>query len=358
MSAIWDDRDRPDAGCPGGCAYLFGGFSSEGSATYDRILRYNPSTDSILTMTARLPYARYATSAVFDGSNAFIFGGVARGISEIAEIVVYDPVTDTASLRPTLLPSPVGRTSAVFDGRTAFIFGGTTGAALLTSDKIVGYDPATGVASTLPPPGQFASGRAGTAAVRVGSNAFVFGGVPDPGPSTEIVRFDTAGLSVSTMGPTFLPGRGFASGVYADGAAYIFGGSSNYGNPTPLIAKYDPTNHSLSAVAAVLPAPAHASAAIFDGRHAYVFGGWPGLTQDLDTITRFDPGEETPPWTASSNQTSAGGNRSNEGKEGGRVDGNATGQGDGGNAVPGFEGAALIGGAVALMRKSAARRRG
>ena len=62
-SAVWDDK----------YAYIFGGQANE--TDLDEILRYNPSTDTLQTLPAKLPFRTEASMAIWNGSAAYIFGG-------------------------------------------------------------------------------------------------------------------------------------------------------------------------------------------------------------------------------------------------------------------------------------------
>jgi len=122
-SAVWDGKN----------AYIFGGWYINVTRVefLDDILKFNPATNELTTMQARLPTARAYTSAIWDGSNAYIFGGQTRLINEseitLDEIVRYNPSTDEVSILPQRLPSPRHATVAVWNGSAAYIFGGRDG---------------------------------------------------------------------------------------------------------------------------------------------------------------------------------------------------------------------------------------
>lgn len=137
VSAVWDSRDLPENGCPGGCAYVFGGLS--GSLFLDEIVRYNPTNGTVAVMNATLPSGRQMTSTVWDGQHAYIFGG-SNSEAKLDEILRYDPVNDAIALMTAKLPSVRYSTSGVWNGSHAYVFGGWDGVTCCLDD-IVRYTP-------------------------------------------------------------------------------------------------------------------------------------------------------------------------------------------------------------------------
>lgn len=108
-----------------GKAYIFGGDGPAGDV--DDILVYDPATDSVADTGAVLPFQRYAASAVSTGSFAWIFGGFGSGVGYTGQIVKYVPSTNAVTFNFNApLPSPRGFTAAAWDGRTAWVTGGAT----------------------------------------------------------------------------------------------------------------------------------------------------------------------------------------------------------------------------------------
>lgn len=95
--------------------------------------------DSV-TVSATLHTVRYGTSAVWDGTNAYIFGGYGSTSTRSDEIVRYNPGTNTVTTMTATLPTGRAFTSAVWDGTNAYIFAGTDGSLL---NQIVRYNPDT-----------------------------------------------------------------------------------------------------------------------------------------------------------------------------------------------------------------------
>jgi Ca2+-binding RTX toxin-like protein len=177
MSAVW----------AGNCAYLFGGY--DGYAYYDSILKFDPTSNQVTTMSARLPTPSKWSSAVWTGNYAYVFGGNQYYDTPTNQILRYDPTTDTITTIIAGLPQKVFFTSAVWTGAYAYIFGGNLDPSGTVTDKIFQFDPASETSTTVKE--ALPSARRGTSAVWNGQCAFIFGGDTWPPQAflNEIVKF-------------------------------------------------------------------------------------------------------------------------------------------------------------------------
>jgi hypothetical protein len=187
-SAVWDGRNRPTAGCRHGCAYIFGGRASPASGEpFDAadVMRYNPDTDTLVTMAAVLPGSARASSAVFDGHDAYIFGGLdtSAGVAYTNLIARYDPLTDTVATMDAHLPRSGGYATAAWDGHNAVIFGGFNGGFF---DEVFSYDPSTDTGTILS--ARLPSARCCGGAFWDGRGRFLAGGLPRA-IGEEILRY-------------------------------------------------------------------------------------------------------------------------------------------------------------------------
>jgi hypothetical protein len=137
----------------------------------------------ILPSPSVLPTARGMTTAIWDGNNAYIFGGWDTWFLD--DIVRFNPSTGTVTLlpSPSVLPTPSWWTSAIWDGSNAYIFGGdNTGHGVPKwnwMNYIVQFNPTTGTVYVLSFPDILPTGRGVTSAIWDGRNAYIFGGSDD-----------------------------------------------------------------------------------------------------------------------------------------------------------------------------------
>jgi hypothetical protein len=266
-----------------GEVFVFGGFDNDDSY-FDSIIRFNTTTKIVTTMAAKLPGPRAWTSAVWDGTSAYVFGGygpTCTGCSKapLRDIVRYDPSTDTAVKLAAELP--VGRqgTSAVWNGSKVFIFAGQTPGGL--SSSVLTFDPGSGTVATVG--GAFSSSRTETSAIWDGRNAYVFGGRGCPtgsGYCSQIARYNTTTGAMAVMGAA-LPGELASTSAAWDGyAAHVFGGRRCDG-PCYYewkVFRYDTTTGSLTTAPAGSIYPRYGIGVATDGNGIYLFGG--GVEQD------------------------------------------------------------------------------
>ncbi|MBI4393658.1 MAG: hypothetical protein HY556_07690 [Euryarchaeota archaeon] len=273
-SAVWDGTN----------AYIFGGYDGN---YLDKIVRYNPSTDTITNMTATLPTQVAYASAVWDGTNAYIFGG-SDPFSRSNTIVRYHPGTDTVTTMTATLPTARVWTSAAWDGTNAYIFGGYDGAVL---DQIVRYSPATDTVTvmngTLPSGGGYL-----TSAVWGGTKAYLFGGCyTQDCLSNKVLRYDPGTDTVNTLTATLTTGRYATSAAWDGTNAYIFGGFYNNVLINEIVG-YNPGTDTVTTMTARLPTGRDYTSAVWDGTNSYVFGGYDGGR--LNKIVRYGLGPGAP----------------------------------------------------------------
>lgn len=276
-SAVWDGTN----------AYIFGGLDRSGSYL-DEIVRYNPATDAVATMGGTLPTARLSTSAVWDGTNAYIFGGSRGGL--LNEILRYNPATDAVTTMNAALPTARDQTSAVWDGTNAYIFGGISGGGVLS--QIVRYNPATDAVTTMN--ATLPTGRHGTSAVWDGNNAYIFGGSSDGFSLSQIVRYDPTTDSVTTMNAILPTGRFLMSAAWDGAHAFIFGGNGD-GETLHQVVRYNPATDAVTTMSATLPTRRHGTSAAWDGTNANIFGGNGEGAGDWNQIVRYNPNSPTAP---------------------------------------------------------------
>jgi N-acetylneuraminic acid mutarotase len=278
--------------------------SSATSGTYTVIVSYNTpgggtpldgrgtfqvAPTTVLPVTSVLPTAREYTSAVWDGTNAYVFGGF-DGSTELSDIVAFTPATGAVTELSSSLPSGRAGTSAIWDGNNAYIFGGYQSTGIFLSD-IIQFNPATGtvtkLASTLP------SGRESTSAIWDGTNAYIFGGDGNGGILSDIIRFTPANGTVKKLTSTLPTGRTVTSAIWDGNNAYIFGGYGSSGGNQATILRFNPTSGAVTELTSALPSGRQGTSAIWDGTNAFIFGGTDGVGHFFSDIIQFTPADGT-----------------------------------------------------------------
>lgn len=275
-SAIWD----------GQAAYLFGG--SEPDHDSSAIRRFDPPTGALTVMNATLPSGRAETASAWDGRHAYVFGGISYGLGWTLsdEILRYDPSTDTLTTMRARLPYGLAGASAVWSGEYAYVFGGRApraqGGSNL-SDLIFRYDPVHDEISTMG--ARLPQGRDLASAVWDGRSALLFGGEMGDTYSAEILRYDPATDRVTTMLATLPSARMGSSAVWDGHAALVFGGYDGM-NAAHDILRYDPVTDTIAR--GPVPGVRHRASAVWTGTEALVFGGFCGSCFDMGVL-RYTP---------------------------------------------------------------------
>lgn len=280
MAAVWAER----------YVYLFGGLERStinGSYTnFDEILRFDPLTDSMTVMSARLPTPRSGMSAIWDGNAIYLFGGESRGpYAATADIVRYDPATDSVVTMTAQLPKPASLTGAVWDGRYAYIFGGVL--SVYYRADILRYDPTSDTLVTLPV--ALPMSLAGMATAWDGSRAYLFGGGSSSRAESRIIMFDPSSATVSVAPVTLLYPTAGAKAVWYGTKAIVFGG---FAQPKPDqdavfkgIQFYRPTGPVATQLDSPLPTTLSLATAVWSGSYAYIFWGNPGRVIQFEPAT-------------------------------------------------------------------------
>lgn len=176
--------------------YLFGG--ATGTDAYASVYRYDPATDTLTLMGATLPSGReLATAAWLDGA-AYVFGGwnAQWNADErtFDDILRYDPGTDTLTVLPAKLPEARDYAGSAEVGDAAYIVGGYRhghGTDTQGTDTIFRFDPATQSVTTLPQ--RLPAPRAEALVGATSDGILVAGGRPshDAAASADMVLIDT-----------------------------------------------------------------------------------------------------------------------------------------------------------------------
>lgn len=271
-TAVWD----------GTCAYIFGGSTQSGPLS--EILRYNPTSDTFSTMLTILPDPVCDMPAIWTGTYAYVFGGYMAPSQTSDKIVRYDPSTDTITVMNAKLPTygfPVYSMSAVWDGNYAYLFGG------YGSDDILKYDPTNDQITTTN--AHLPTATKWTSAVWTGQYAYIFGGRHSSGVTNQIVKYDPIADYATPVSATLPENVMATSAVWTGSHAYIFGGRTIQNIDSNGIFKYNPSDDTCVALEETLPTPRAETCAVWNNHNAFIFGGSLPPTF-FDDIIRFTPG--------------------------------------------------------------------
>jgi hypothetical protein len=269
-------------------------------------LYYAHRIDEISEVATETLISKEGTSSVYvspgPGENwVFVVGGESSsGLSN--QVVRVDPDTGAASVFCTF-STGVADTSAVYwpGLNVIYAFGGrTSSGAVNTIWKVdLNIQSCSSLTSI-----DIGDPRYGTSAVFdvVGPFVYIFGGKYDSDTYYDTIMrwdFDEGGIGPVDLIPIKLPTPvAYTSAVWdqTPGKAFIFGGETDTDPYVGTITEFDP-NDSGSEVeeytnAAIIP-PRSKTAAVFDGRYAYIFGG-ASTSGSLDEIVRFNPNGD---WT-------------------------------------------------------------
>lgn len=235
------------------------------------------------TPGAEWPFRVYGASGGSDGTALYTFGGIecASTCGPTDKIARYDPGSNRAEVLAARLPSANWLSASVWTGSVFIIFGGTT------PNRVVTFDPAAGVVTNLG--NIMPAGRNSVSAVWDGTAAYLFGGYDPAGNSTTvdtILRFDPTTRSFTTMAARLPVPASATAAVWTNSGAIILGGS--LGNR---IVRYTPSSDTATVLGSTLPHERSSPSVYWKGSSVYVIGGCcdPATNYGATSILKFDP---------------------------------------------------------------------
>ncbi len=275
----------------GSAAYVFGGQNDAFGGTTE-IVRFDPATEAT-TVVGHLPINEILPNVVWTGSTAYLFGAHDGSTdSYYNKVLRFDPGSSTLVFLPNALPDMFGPSSAaVWTGTYAYIFAGSNCHEFIADPPCVfgkppeyhinRFDPVTETATRMSATFPTFSGM-----TAVWSGTYVYlTGLGD----NHIYQYDPASDTL-TMLPAMTLAHGWAAAVWDGTYMLLFGGVDNAGSVIDAIVRFDPTTGSVATLPGVLPAPRSTMQAIITNEcTAYVFGG-AAQTGVYDSILRFGGG--------------------------------------------------------------------
>lgn len=168
---------------------VWGGWGGGGSGALADGGRYDPIQDRWLPLSTFLaPSARQYHSAVWTGTQMFVWGGVGNGPNPVSTGGLYDPATDTwFVVTNSGAPSARILASIAWTGSKVLIWGGQTFGGLLNDGAL--YDPIQNSWQAMG--GAAPAARTGGTAIWTGSTFLVWGGASALGFAPTL---DTGGI--------------------------------------------------------------------------------------------------------------------------------------------------------------------
>ncbi len=225
----------------GGTPYIYcvGGSAAGGSTSASRVVRYDPTTDTLTTMAGD-DWPGNTDGAILPGGFAvannklYVFGGFDINIGMVTAIWEYDPNAAGShwTQKSAVLPVGEGYIPATTIGGMIYMAGGSTwdGATINDTDNSYKYDPTADTITTI---ATIPRVTAETRALTLGGQMWVMGGGrTPPNPSNEVDIYDPGTDSWSIGVPFTTPRRNAASDT--DGSVIWLAGGYAADGVTPL----------------------------------------------------------------------------------------------------------------------------
>jgi N-acetylneuraminic acid mutarotase len=220
--------------------YCFGGYN--GSTRLNQIVRYDPLTNTVTTMSSTLGGGRDGLSCAENSSThkIYCFGGY-TGSVYLNSIVEYNPSNDTIATTSATLPTLMANLSCVENSSThkIYCFGGNNGNSHYNT--IVKYNPSNNTITTMSATLPYATRGLSCAEDSSTNKIYCFGGyTPGPTYRNEIVEYNPSNDTITTMSATLPTGRVNLSCAENSSThkIYCFGGYQNIGSYTNQILEY------------------------------------------------------------------------------------------------------------------------
>ncbi|MCA1819730.1 MAG: hypothetical protein LC620_06760, partial [Halobacteriales archaeon] len=259
----------------------------------------------ITTMPSLLPHQSGQAAAIWSGQYAYVFGGLGFDIGPggTDRIVRYDPATGVVTILAAVMPERRYGLAAAFDGvRYAYIVGGNYNVCSLSCTfnypvTILRFDTLTETIATMPAVLPWSTYL--PSAAWDGSRVDIFGGCIS-GQDCKVVRYDPATNVVAQSSVSLYAASVFGNPWFnQQGAAvagcdgiYLFGGSPAYVDNSAgrnAVFRYDPAADTLALLVTPLADSRHAVSAVWDGLKFYVYGGENSGGLFQSTILTYDP---------------------------------------------------------------------
>lgn len=252
--------------------YLFGGSGSKDISIFDT------ETNTITTLSTKLPHVSESIVAEPVGTKIYLFGGYGYP-TYYNDISIFDTETNGVTTLSTRLPKKVDLMASAAVGKNIYLFGGESeGTKLATINKFsTESNTITTLSVSLPVASDTISAEA------VGTKIYLFGGRDASGKLSTINVYDTEKNSITTLSTT-LPVATYRMASAAVGTnIYLFGGlNSGYSHAIYRFNATDETITTLSETSLSVASDRRTASAV--GTNIYLFGGYcsNGSMADID----------------------------------------------------------------------------
>ena len=291
-------RFNPTAVWTGSEMIIWGGYEFGSQVLFNTGARYNPSTDTWITITTNnAPEPRTNHTAVWTGTEMIVWGGNVEDHS-LNTGGRYNPATNSW-IRTSLINAPYYRShhTAAWTGTEMIIWGGTD--SYLTFNTGGKYNPSANTwvsTSTVNAP----QARYHHTAVWTGRRMIVWGG---NGGDNYYNNLNTGGRYdpntntwTAISGANAPEGRWFHTAVWTGNSMIVWGGNTGFSIFFNTGGRYNPNTNSWSPTSTVnAPFRRDSHSAIWTGSEMIVWGGFVG-NSDTRTGGRYNP--VTNSWTA------------------------------------------------------------
>jgi N-acetylneuraminic acid mutarotase len=234
---------------------VIGGLS-QADVAVDAIQQFSPGATSA---SAALPAPIRSGAAVLLGATSYLLGGI--GAPAAGAAILGLPAGPGATPKQlAVLPRPVADSAAAAIDGTVFLFGGFTGQQATAT--VFAWQPGGAAHATAHLPSRLLY----DAAVTVGNQVIILGGIAGGAPSRAILSFDPLEHSVTTIGQLPIPLSHATAGVIG-GEVFVIGGRVKGPNSqTRAVYRVDPDTGGSSYAGALPVAISDAAVASTNGK--------------------------------------------------------------------------------------------
>ena len=236
--------------------YIFGG-----DTVTDEIYKFDTTTETITTLTTKLPSARKDYGGCSVGTNIYFFGGN-NSSGYLSEILKFDTTTETITTLSATLPSGYKvHYGTHLVGNDIYISGVMTNLYKTTMFKFdTTTETITTLSATLPNENMCAA-----ATQVVGNTIYFFGG-----GSNAIRKFDIENGTFTTIETTLPTATNYHGSALVGNNIYLFGGETPYSSE---ILKFDTTTETITTLDITLPINMSRMGAVTLGNTVYMITG-------------------------------------------------------------------------------------